>query len=55
VADVIVRLGAALEADDIVIGGGNARRLHTLPKKARRVSNSNAFIGGVRLWQGAKA
>jgi hypothetical protein len=34
-----------------VIGGGNARRLRQLPKNARRVTNSKAFIGGVRLWQ----
>jgi polyphosphate glucokinase len=54
VADVVVRLGAALEADDIVIGGGNARRMQRLPKNTRRVANSNAFIGGVRLWQTGK-
>jgi len=51
VADVVERLSAALEVDDVVIGGGNARRLRGWPKKARRVSNSNAFIGGLRLWQ----
>ena len=51
VADVVERLGMALEVDEVVIGGGNARRLTRLPKKARRVANSNAFIGGVRLWQ----
>jgi polyphosphate glucokinase len=51
VADVVMRLGAAFEADDIVIGGGNARRVQRLPKNTRRVSNSNAFLGGVRLWQ----
>jgi polyphosphate glucokinase len=37
--------------DDVVIGGGNARRLQRLPKNARRVSNSKAFLGGLRLWQ----
>jgi polyphosphate glucokinase len=51
VADVVERLSTALEVDEVVIGGGNARRLTRLPKKARRVTNSNAFIGGVRLWQ----
>lgn len=50
VADVIERLGAALEAEDIVIGGGNAKRLKALPKRARLGSNRNAFIGGFRLW-----
>jgi len=51
VADVVARLSVALEVDDVAIGGGNARRLQRLPKNARRVSNSNAFIGGLRLWQ----
>jgi polyphosphate glucokinase len=51
VKDVVERLSTALEVDDVVIGGGNARRLQRLPKNARRVSNSKAFIGGLRLWQ----
>jgi polyphosphate glucokinase len=51
VADVVERLSAALQVDDVVIGGGNARRLQRLPKNTRRVSNSKAFIGGLRLWQ----
>jgi polyphosphate glucokinase len=51
VADVVERLSTALEVDEVVIGGGNARRLRQLPKNARRVTNSKAFIGGVRLWQ----
>jgi polyphosphate glucokinase len=51
VVDVIERLGKALEVDEVVVGGGNAPRLKRLPKATRRVPNSNAFIGGVRLWQ----
>lgn len=51
VADVAERLRAALEVDEVVLGGGNARRLTRLPKKARRVSNRNAFVGGLRLWE----
>ncbi|HEY4772323.1 MAG TPA: ROK family protein [Steroidobacteraceae bacterium] len=51
VMDVIGRLGKALEVDEVVVGGGNAPRLKRLPKATRRVPNSNAFIGGVRLWQ----
>jgi predicted NBD/HSP70 family sugar kinase len=50
VSDVTERLRAALEADDVVIGGGNAKRLKRLPDGARRGSNRNAFIGGFRLW-----
>jgi polyphosphate glucokinase len=51
VADVVTRLKAALEADDVVIGGGNAAKLHTLPKGVRLGSNANAFVGGYRLWK----
>jgi polyphosphate glucokinase len=51
VADVVQRLRAALEADDVVIGGGNAKHLKPLRAGARLGDNANAFIGGFRLWQ----
>jgi polyphosphate glucokinase len=51
VADVITRLKATLEADDVVIGGGNAKSLRAMPKGVRLGSNANAFIGGYRLWK----
>ena len=51
VADVVTRLKAALEADDVVIGGGNAKLLRSLPRGVRRGENANAFIGGYRLWK----
>jgi predicted NBD/HSP70 family sugar kinase len=51
VADVVQRLAAALEADDVVIGGGNANKLERLPPGARLGHNANAFIGGLRLWK----
>ncbi|HEY2907207.1 MAG TPA: ROK family protein [Vicinamibacterales bacterium] len=51
VADVIVRLKTALEADDAVVGGGNAKLLRSLPRGVRRVANAHAFIGGYRLWK----
>jgi polyphosphate glucokinase len=51
VADVVTRLKAALEADDVVVGGGNAKKLRTLPKDVRLCSNANAFVGGYRLWR----
>jgi predicted NBD/HSP70 family sugar kinase len=51
VEDVTSRLGAALEADDVVIGGGNAKLLRTLPPGVRCVDNGRAFVGGVRLWK----
>jgi len=51
VAEVVTRLQAALEPDDVVLGGGNAKLLQTLPKGARLGSNANAFVGGYRLWK----
>ena len=50
VADVTSRLSAALEADDVVIGGGNAKLLKELPAGARAGKNGYAFVGGFRLW-----
>jgi len=51
VLDVVAHLEAALEADYVVLGGGNAARLKKLPTGVRRGDNRNAFIGGVRIWQ----
>jgi polyphosphate glucokinase len=51
VADVVAQLKAALEADDVVGGGGNAKLLSKLPKGVRLGSNANAFVGGYRLWK----
>jgi polyphosphate glucokinase len=53
VLDVIARLKAALQADDVVIGGGNAKLLRELPPGVRRGTNVNAFVGGYRLWKKA--
>jgi len=50
VHEVVDQLSAALEADYIVLGGGNARKLKKLPKGARLGSNDFAFLGGFRLW-----
>jgi polyphosphate glucokinase len=47
------RLIDALSPDDIVLGGGNARRLKKLPKGCRLGSNRYAFTGGFRLWERA--
>jgi polyphosphate glucokinase len=51
VADVVARLVAALEPDDVVIGGGNVKKLKELPPGCRAGDNSNAFTGGFRLWE----
>jgi len=51
VEDVVARLKAALIADYVVIGGGNSKKLNHLPEGARLGENSNAFVGGYRLWE----
>jgi polyphosphate glucokinase len=50
VFDVVARLAAALEPDDIVLGGGNVKKLKHLPPDCRAGNNANAFLGGFRLW-----
>src|SRR5881392_2143856 len=52
VADAVERLIAALEPDDVVLGGGNIRKLKELPSGCRAGDNANAFLGGFRLWEG---
>jgi len=52
VVDVVERLRAALNADDVVVGGGNAHKLRTPPPGSRLGDNANAFLGGFRLWNG---
>jgi polyphosphate glucokinase len=51
VADVVERLMAALEPDDVVLGGGNVKKLKKLPPGCRAGDNANAFLGGLRLWE----
>ena len=53
VADAVERLIAALEPEDVVIGGGNVHRLEKLPPGCRAGNNANAFRGGFRLWENA--
>lgn len=51
VKDVVGILRTALEADYVVLGGGNARKLKKMPEGARLGSNDFAFLGGFRLWR----
>jgi predicted NBD/HSP70 family sugar kinase len=53
VAKVVGALRHALQADYVVLGGGNAKKLKRLPEAARLGHNKNAFIGGFRLWEQA--
>jgi polyphosphate glucokinase len=54
VADVVERLAAALEPEDVVLGGGNVKLLKELPPGCRVGDNGNAFVGGFRMWEEAK-
>ncbi len=51
VQDITTRLRAALEVDDVVLGGGNAKYLKEVPEGARIGDNENAFIGGFAIWK----
>ena len=53
VAEVVNCLIAALEPDDVVLGGGNVKKLKELPNGCREGDNANAFLGGFRLWENA--
>lgn len=54
VTDVVEHLVAALEPEDVVLGGGNVHKLKELPPGCRAGDNTNAFPGGFRLWEEAK-
>jgi predicted NBD/HSP70 family sugar kinase len=45
----------AFEADYVVIGGGNAKKLGEMPEGCRRGGNHNAYFGGLRMWEDVKA
>ena len=51
VADIVERLKSALDAEYVVLGGGNAKVIKKLPPGARMGDNRNAFVGGFRLWE----
>jgi polyphosphate glucokinase len=49
-ATTIEELSAAFQPDYVVLGGGNAEDLGELPPGVRLGANTNAFVGGFRLW-----
>jgi polyphosphate glucokinase len=53
VAYGVARLFEAFHPDDVVLGGGNVKKLKDLPPGCRRGDNANAFLGGFRLWEDA--
>ncbi len=54
VTDIVQRLIVALQPEDVVLGGGNARKLKQLPRRCRPGGNANALLGGLRLWEPVK-
>jgi polyphosphate glucokinase len=50
--DVVQALVAALQPEDVVLGGGNAQKLKKLPPLCRLGDNADAFKGGFRMWGG---
>jgi polyphosphate glucokinase len=54
VDEIVKRFVAALLIDEVVLGGGNAKRLRKIPDGCRLGDNANAFLGGFRLWEDPK-
>jgi hypothetical protein len=52
VGKVVQQLREALQADEVVLGGGNVKKLTNLPAGTRLGNNENAFLGGFRMWTG---
>jgi polyphosphate glucokinase len=50
VLNVIALLRRAFLPEDVVLGGGNAKRLSALPEGTRLGSNAHAFKGGYAMW-----
>ena len=50
VARIVEELQKALEADYVVLGGGNVKKIKTLPAQTRWGANGIGFVGGYRLW-----
>ncbi len=50
VTKVVALLREALQPEEVVLGGGNVKKLKKLPPDTRLGSNENAFRGGFELW-----
>jgi hypothetical protein len=48
---VVRQLRDALMAEEVVLGGGNVKKLDHLPPGTRLGNNANAFAGGFRIWR----
>jgi len=52
VEETVELLGDVFQPDEIVLGGGNAKRIRKLPTGCRLVDNTSAYKGAERLWEG---
>jgi polyphosphate glucokinase len=50
VAKVVQLLRDAMQADYVVLGGGQTKKLEEVPADVRIGANEAAIVGGVRLW-----
>jgi hypothetical protein len=48
---VVALLKHGLQCDYVVLGGGQTRKLKSLPRGVRVGGNLNAALGGMRLWE----
>jgi polyphosphate glucokinase len=51
VCKVVSQLRDAMVAEEVVLGGGNVKKLEELPPGTRLGNNGNAFVGGFRIWR----
>ena len=51
---VVELLRTGLHADDVVLGGGQTKKLKTIPRGVRISTNQSAIRGGSRLWDLAR-
>ena len=51
---ITARFVSALILDEVVFGGGNAKKLKKLPDRCRLGDNANALLGGFKLWEQEK-
>lgn len=51
VEKMVEEIKVVVDADYVVLGGGNSKKLKKLPRDTRLGSNENAFRGGFRMWE----
>jgi polyphosphate glucokinase len=50
---IVALLKRGLQADEVVLGGGQMKKLNKLPPGSRPGDNQDAILGGYRLWSNA--